>query len=203
MKKLDELMRDSYMGCITDFGDIESIMERISGLSWGALMDLLDEKSREGGMVMIAALLEDEYGIVAEEEDMREIGFPEVLCMLDKENFKWTKGLEVPQYYGTAEEEYEVECLEIDIDSYLTDEEKECSFCLYMGLVLNVLKQAKKTDNLFRLFSAIGIERLFQYLETLPWGEEREKRDWERFQRRKSDGKYFERDRARRGIGEH
>lgn len=167
MKKLDELVQDSYAGCITDFEDIGKIMARVSGLSWGDLMDMVDEKSKEAGMSMVTALLEEEYGAVTDEDSMMEIFFAELLSLLDKENFRQLGDM--------------VPC-RMDIE-----EEKERIFCLYMFHLLHVLKQAQKTSNLLRMFSAIGIERLFQYLETLPCSEDKEKQDRERFQKMKKN----------------
>lgn len=194
MKKLEELVQDSYAGCITDFEDIGRIMVRVSGLSWGNLMDMVDEETEESGMSLISSLLEEQYRAVTDEDSMKEIFFPELLSMLDKENFRWLGDMEASQYPDQAEEyeeEYEEEYpdIELNMDPCRMDvkEEKERVFCLYMFLLLLVLKQAQKTSNLLRMFSAIGIERLFQYLETLPCGEDKERRDREGFQEMKKN----------------
>lgn len=98
-KTLDKLVQDSCAGCIADLKDIEEIFERMGKMTWGDLVDLAAVKTGENGMTLLAAALEVGYDADMPDENIRELGLPEALSLINKENYISWKNPDL-QYEG-------------------------------------------------------------------------------------------------------
>lgn len=112
VKALDKLVQDSCAGCISDLKDIEGILDRMGKMTWGDLVDLADAKTGENGLILIKAALEVGYDADMPDERIRELGLPEALSLVNKENYiSWenpdlqNEGDEVCEDFGEDWEE--------------------------------------------------------------------------------------------------
>lgn len=126
VKALDKLVQDSCAGCISDLKDIEGILDRMGKMTWGDLVDLADAKTGENGLILIKAALEVGYDADMPDERIRELGLPEALSLVNKENYiSWenpdlqNEGDEVCEDFG---EDWE----EIRMDFEEGEEHEDC-----------------------------------------------------------------------------
>lgn len=168
-KSLAELVRDSQAGRITDLKDIEEILDKIGKMTWGDLLDLVDMKTGENGILLVQASLEIGYNTELTEEYIRGLGIPEVLCLVDDKNYISENNFDLPvgaagetgkEEYEDSEEEYEDGGVE-EIP-FLTQKHS-----IVMVLLVHLLNEAKKTGSLFRMFFGISIGALFRYWNEL------------------------------------
>lgn len=157
VKALDKLVQDSCAGCISDLKDIEEIFDRMSKMIWGDLVDLADAKTGENGMTLLKAALEVGYDADMPDEHIRELGLPEALSLVNKENYISWKNPDLqneeyektPRYHQSGKERL------------------EGNYCNIMSLLVHMLTEVRKTSNLFRMFFGISIDALFKYRDKL------------------------------------
>lgn len=214
VKALDKLVQDSYAGCISDLKDIEGILDRMGKVIWSDLIDLVDAKTGENGLILIKAALEVGYDADMSDEHIRGLGLPEALSLVNKENYiSWktpdlqNEGYEVCEDFGEdgeeicldfeegeehedcggfgedwkeicldLEKEWEEICLDSGEDGEYEKtpryhqsgkERLEGNYCNIMALLVHMLTEVRKTNNLFRMFFGISIDALFKYRDKL------------------------------------
>lgn len=133
VKALDKLVQDSCAGCISDLKDIEGIFDRMGKMTWGDLVDLADAKTGENGMTLIKAALEVGYDADMPDEHIRELGLPEALSLVNKENYiSWKNpDLQNEGYEDCGNFEGDEEDEEGDYEDFA--EGGECEDCVGVG----------------------------------------------------------------------
>lgn len=148
-KVLDQIMKDSYRGCIEDRKEIAEIIRRIGSLTLAELINITDAKCADMVMTMASAILQEEYALDIEESEMKTVSFMELLCMIDR-----TEG-STSGYSNVRRKKYH----------YPDNLMKEPFRYVCMDLTSYIFEETAKMNNLFRMFWAISTRELFEYLD--------------------------------------
>ena len=146
-RKLEQIVRSSYTGCIDNMTEVAKIVTKFMNLSLAEILDTVDMKMKENIEVFAGCLMAEERDLG--KENVKSLKYMELLCLIDNTGIDPVEDKDIGWY---------------DIDAELPQAQFR-----YLGInnIYLLLKNAERTNNLINLFLSINVNTFFTYLKSI------------------------------------